>query len=101
MARVHEMPLWKAAVAAFAAMLVSDIIGTAMVVYEAHYLWLPAGICDVFGYLAGLVCSVLAIDSVLQNGFRNRRSLVLIGAVSLSNFLGTALGVEIVKAMTR
>jgi hypothetical protein len=100
MARVHEMPLPKAALAAFVAMMVSDLIGTAMVVYEAHYLWLEAGLCDVFGYLAGLVCSVLAIDSILQLGFRNRRSLVLIAAVTMANFAGTALGVLIVRALS-
>lgn len=100
MAKVHEMPLGRAAVAAFFAMTVSDIISTAMVIYESHYNWVAAGLCDVFGYLAGLLCSVLAIDSILQLGLRNKRSLVLIGAVTWANFIGTGLGVEIVKHLT-
>lgn len=101
MGAVHEMPLPRAAVAAFVAMMVSDLIGTAMVIFESRYLWLAAGLCDVFGYLAGLLCSVLALDSILQLGLRNRRSVVLIGSVTVANFAGTAVGVEIVRALTR
>lgn len=94
-----EGPLWKAAVAAFVAMMVSDLIYTAMTVWEAHYDWLPAGFADVFGYLASLACSVLALDSILKNGIRNKRSLVLVAAVTMANFAGTALGVQLVKAL--
>lgn len=95
------MSLPKAAIASFFAMMVSDIIGTAMVIYESHYAWVAAGLCDVFGYLAGLLCSVLALDSIMQLGLRNKRSLVLIASVTVANFWGTALGVEIVKHMTK
>lgn len=97
---VHEMPLPRAAIASFFAMMVSDLIGTALVVYQSHYLWLEAGLCDVFGYLAGILCSVLALDSILRDGWRNKRSLVLLGAITFANFAGTSLGVVILKRLT-
>lgn len=99
-ARVQEMPLRRAAIAAFIAMYATDLISTAMVIYESHYAWLASGCCDVLGYIAGLICSVLALDSILRDGWRNRRSLTLIGAVTLANFLGTANGVLLVKHFT-
>lgn len=100
-AKVHEMPLRWAAPASFIAMYVSDLIGTALVVYQSHYLWLEAGLCDVMGYLTGLVCSVLALDSILHDGWRNRRSLILLASVTLANFLGTANGVLLLRHLMR
>lgn len=100
-ARVHEMKLWKAALASFLAMMVTDLLATAMVIFESRFNAPAAGLLDVLGYLAGLVCSVLALDSILKDGWRNRRSLVIIGAVTIANYIGTSIGVTIVAALTR
>lgn len=100
MANPTVWPLWKAALAAFVAMMIDDLVGTAMVVFESRFQWLPAGMCDVMGYIAGLACSLLAIDSILQNGIRNKRSIVLILVISVANFAGTIAGVDISRALT-
>ncbi len=100
-APIHEMPLRKAALASFLAMCVSDLISTALVVYQSHYNAVAAGVCDVLGYLAALVCSVLAIDSILRDGWRNRRSLVLIGVITCANWCGTFVGVVLLAHLTR
>lgn len=94
------MVLWKAALAGFVAMTISDIIGAAVVIFESRYQWFPAGVTDALGYLVGLLCSVLAIDSILEHGFRNKRSLVLVGAITVANFIGTALGVALVHYLS-
>ena len=99
-APARRMPLWKVAVLAFAAMCVNDLLGTAMVIFEAHFNAPLAGLMDVLGYLASLTCSVLALDSILANGWRNRRSLVIITAVSCANFAGTYAGVAIGQILT-
>lgn len=98
--KVQEMPLRKAAVAAFFAMCVTNIVSTAMVIFESRYSLVAAGVCDVLAYLSGLVCSVLALDSILRDGWRSRRSQVLVLVVSLANFVGTALGVLIVQHLS-
>lgn len=85
--------LWKVALLGFASMLVEDIFSTVMTVFEAHYRAMPAGVMDVLGWLASLVCSALAIESIITDGWRNKRSLTIIAAVSLANFAGTVLGV--------
>ena len=94
----HRWSLPLVAVIAFAAMGAQDLLGTAMVVFEAHFDPLAAGLIDVAGYIASLVCSVLALDSILRNGWRTRRSLVIIGAVSVANFFGTYAGVALSAA---
>lgn len=94
------MRLWKVALLAFAAMCLQDVLGTVMVVFEANYNGVMAGVFDVAGWIAGLVCSALAIESIIKNGWRNTRSLVLIGAVSIANFFGTVLGVALALALT-
>ncbi len=85
-----RLALWKVATIAF----------VAMVVEEAHYNWVAAGTFDVLGWITGLVCSALAIESIISNGWRNKRSLTLIAAVSLANFWGTGLGVWMAAALT-
>jgi hypothetical protein len=98
---IHRGQLWKAAVLAFVSMCFQDILATAMVIFEARLNAPVAGLFDVTGYLAGLICSVLALDSILKDGWRNKRSLVIIAAVSLANFVGTFAGVAIGAALTR
>jgi hypothetical protein len=92
--------LWKVALLAFVAMCAQDVLSTVMVVFEANYNAVMAGVFDVAGWVAGLVCSALALESIIQNGWRNTRSLVLIAAVSLANFFGTVLGVALALALT-
>ncbi len=98
---VHRMPLWKAAGASFLAMFAADLLGTAMVVFESHFQPNLAGAMDVAGWLASLICSVLALDSILKHGWRNKRSLVIVASVSAANFAGTWTGVVIGKALVR
>lgn len=98
--QVHELPLGRAMLASFLAMCVSDLIGTALVVYQSHYMWFEAGVSDVLGYIAGLICSVLALDSILCDGWRNRRSLLLIAAITAANFIGTSVGVLLLTHLT-
>jgi hypothetical protein len=92
--------LWHVAVLAFVAMCVQDVMGTAMVVFEARLNAPVAGLFDVGGWLAGLICSALALESIIRNGWRTRRSLVIIAAVSAANFVGTIAGVALVESLT-
>jgi 2-keto-4-pentenoate hydratase len=92
--------LWKVALLAFAAMAAQDILATVMVIMESRLNAPVAGLFDVMGYVAALICSVLALDSILKNGWRNRRSLTIIAAVSVANFAGTFAGVAIGAALT-
>jgi hypothetical protein len=91
---------WKVALLAFVAMCLQDILATAMVVFESRYNALAAGAFDVAGWLAGIVCMGLAIDSIIRTGWRTRRSLAIIAAVSAANFLGTVAGVAIAEVLT-
>ena len=93
--------LWKVALLAFAFMCLNDVLGTAMVVFESRLNAPLAGLCDVLGWLAGLVCSALAIEEIVKNGWRTRKSLTIIVAVSAANFLGTVLGIALVSSIAR
>lgn len=97
---VTKAALWRICAVAFVAMCLQDVLGTAMVVFESHFNAPLAGSMDVLGYLAGLACSVVALDSILANGVWNRRSLWIIGVVSVANFAGTWAGVIIGQALT-
>lgn len=97
---VKRMALWKVAIVAFAAMCFQDVLATCMVVFEAHFNAALAGTFDVLGWFFGLICSALAIESIIKTGWRTRRSLTLIVAVSLANFAGTFAGVAIAAAIT-
>ena len=85
-------PLWKRALVGFAAMFVNDMILTTMVIFEAHYNATLAGLCDVGGWATGLVCSAIALDEIIRNGWKTRAALVLILAISAANFAGTFAG---------
>jgi len=92
--------LWKVALLAFIAMCIQDVMGTAMVIFEARLNAPVAGLFDVAGWIAGLICSALAIEEIIKNGWRTPKSLTIIGAVSAANFLGTCAGVAIGAALT-
>lgn len=100
MTGITQLRLWKVAVVAFVAMCVQDVLQTVMVVKEAALTAPVAGVFDVAGWLTSLVCAALAIESIITNGWRDRRSLTIIAAVSLANFAGTFGGVYIAKAIT-
>jgi hypothetical protein len=93
--------LWWVAAVAFAAMCCQDLIATIEVVAEAHYNAPVAGMCDVMQWVAGLICSALAIEEIIKNGWRTRRSLTIIGAVSCANFAGTFAGVALAHVIER
>lgn len=92
--------LGKVALLAFAAMSVQDLLGTGMVIMEARFNAPIAGLFDVTGWLAGLVCSALALEEIIKNGWRTRKSLTIIAAVTAANFIGTYAGVAIGSALT-
>lgn len=94
------MKLWKAAAVSFLAMCFQDVLATCMVIFEARLNALLAGTFDALGWFFGLACSYLAIESVLKTGLRTKRSLTIIGAVTLANFAGTYAGVAIGSALT-
>lgn len=88
------------ALLAFAAMFANDCFATVMVVFESRYNAVMAGTFDVLGWVTALVCSALAIEEIIKNGWRTRKSLTLIVAISAANFLGTVAGVAIASGLT-
>ena len=101
--------LWKVLLLAFVAMCLQDIMGTVMVIFEAQAganssnVWadaLLAGLFDVGGWITGLICAALAIDSIIREGWRTHRSLSIIAVVSLANLVGTFAGVFIAIGIT-
>jgi hypothetical protein len=95
-----ESRLWRVSLLAFVAMCASDILATCMVVFEARLNAPVAGLFDVLGWIASLTCSALALEEIIKNGWRTRKSLTIIFAVSLANFAGTYAGVGIASALT-
>lgn len=91
---------WRVALFAFLAMCVQDILSTCMVVFESKLNAPVAGMFDVLGWVAGLICSALAIEEIIKSGWRDRKTITIIMAVSLANFIGTVAGVVIAKALS-
>lgn len=98
--KLRAIPLWRAAALSFTAMCLQDIVGTGMVIYESRYQIVASGLCDVLQFLAGLICSSMALESIINDGWRTKRSLCLIGIITAANFVGTAVGVILVKRLT-
>lgn len=94
------MPLWQVAILAFGAMCADDIAATVMVIFESRLNAPLAGAFDVLGWFFSLICSALAIESIIRTGWWTRRSLTIIAAVSMANFAGTFAGVWIGAALT-
>ena len=88
------------ALLAFLAMCANDMASTVMVVFESRYNAVMAGTFDVLGWITALVCSALAIEEIIKNGWRTRRSITIIVAVSAANFAGTIAGVAIATGLT-
>lgn len=104
--REKKFALWQLCLLAFAAMCVQDILGTVMVIFEAKagetsdsfsvlVYGVLAGVFDFGGWIAGLICTALALDSIIREGWRTKKSLSLIAVVSAANFFGTLAGVFI------
>lgn len=92
--------LWQLALLAFVAMCIQDVLATVMVVFESKQTpWVP-GFFDAGSWIAGLVCSALALDSIIKGGWRNRKSMVIILAVTAANYWGTVLGVEVSRLLS-
>lgn len=96
----QQTPLWKVGLIAFLAMCANDMLATGMVVFEAHYRAVLAGLFDIGGWVTAFICSALALESIIKNGWRTRRSLTIIACISAANFLGTVAGVAIGKGLT-
>jgi hypothetical protein len=94
------MKLWKVALLGFTAMMVNDLLMTSMVIFESRLNAPVSGLFDVAGWLTSLICSALAIEEIIKNGWRTRKSLTLIGAISIANFAGTWCGVLVGSALT-
>jgi hypothetical protein len=93
------MSLRGVVVLAFVAMCAQDLLATTMVIAEAHYNAPVAGLFDVASWITGLICAALAIESIINEGWRTRRSLWIIGSVSAANFVGTYIGVAVASAL--
>jgi hypothetical protein len=92
------MKLWKVALLAFTAMCIQDLLATSMVVAEAHFRPFIAGSFDAAQWIAMLASSGLAIESIVKEGWRAKRSLVIIGSVTTANFVGTIIGVTVASS---
>lgn len=99
-APVKHLSLSRLAAVAFLAMCLQDLLATVMVVFEARYNWVGAGLFDMAQWLTWLASSAIAIDEVLKGGWRSRRARTVIIAVSAANFAGTAAGVFIARALS-
>jgi len=92
--------LGKVALLAFVTMCVQDILATCMVIFESRLDAPIAGMFDVASWIATLICSALAIESIITSGWKSKRSLTIIVAVSAANFIGTYGGVAIGSLLT-
>jgi hypothetical protein len=97
----HSQTLHKIAALTEQLNAAKDVMATVMVIFESRYNAPAAGLFDVGGWIASLVCSALAIEEIVKNGWRTRKSMVIIAAVSMANFAGTFAGVAIASALTR
>jgi len=80
-------------------MMLTDLFATIMVVQEAHYNATLAGAFDVVGYITSLICTILAVGDVMKDGWKSPKAHVIIFCVSIANFVGTYLGVELSKVI--
>lgn len=71
-----------------------------MVIFEANYNAVMAGLFDVAAWITGLICAALALEEIIKNGWRTRKSLTIIAAVSAANMVGTIAGVAIAASIT-
>lgn len=94
------MSLRRVALLAFAAMCVQNLLVTVMVVFESHFNAIGSGLIEMVYWVAAMTTSVLALGSIFEHGVWHKRSLVIAGAVSAANFVGTFGGVIVGAALT-
>lgn len=91
---------WKLGLLAFAAMFAQDLLYTCMVVMESNFHPVAAGLFDDVSWFAWLASSGIAVETVIKNGWRTKKSVTIIAAITLANFLGTVTGVGIAKVLS-
>ena len=73
------------------AMVCQDVLLTLMVQAEARNRWVIAGLLDCVGWIAQIATIGISVDSIITNGL-NEHTLIIIAAVTIANFVGTACG---------
>lgn len=81
------------AVYAAVAMVLSDVLGTLLTQAQARDRAVLAGWLDTAGWLVAIFTTSWSVAAV--NGHDLTRKLAVLGAVSLANFAGSWLGVQI------
>lgn len=85
------MSTWQLALLAAVAMIAQDLLLTWMVQAESRNRWVLAGLLDCAGFLAQVTTFGVSIDAIVKHGL-NRQTLVVLGALTVANFIGTGLG---------
>ena len=76
-------------------MVFEDIIATVMVQAEAGNHGIISGLCDCIGW--GLAIATTAITVTALQGHNLHEKILVITLVTIANFLGSILGVEVGK----
>lgn len=100
-ALTDRLTLWQVCALAFVAMVAVDLLSTAMVIFEAHYQALSAGICDALSDIARLAGVAVSVDAVLngEGGWRSKRSICVIAATAAASLTATYAGVLLARAI--
>ncbi len=85
------MPTWQLALVASLAMLAQDLLLTTLTQAEARDRWVLAGVLDCGGFLAQVTTYGVSIDAIVTHGL-GTRTLVVLAALTVANFIGTGLG---------
>lgn len=84
------------------AMLVTDVLGTTMVIAEARGRGWLAGWCDTAGWLVSITTTTISVASL--TGHDTARKIAVVLAVSAANLFGTKagqlIGSRVVKVQT-
>ena len=78
------------------AMILQDVTLTLMVQAEARNRWVLAGLLDSVGFLAQVATYGVSIVAIVNHGL-TAQTLVILGALTVANFIGTGLGTLIGK----
>ena len=82
------------ALAAAAAMIAQDVLGTLMTMAEnRHHPWW-AGLLDAGMWLTGLLTTVWGAGSVILHGW-DGHTFTIVAAITAANLFGTAAGVKL------
>lgn len=76
------------------AMIAQDLLLTWMVQAEARNRWVLAGLLDCAGFLAQVTTFGVSIDAIVKGGLSSR-TLWVLAALTLANFVGTGLGTKL------